>query len=300
MNTPFPSLWDASLVSALRSCGRKAELEYFHHWKPRASNVHLHAGAAFAHGLEAARRAFHIDKKPEDEAVAYGLAALLEFYGDFTAPEGSTKTIDRMGGALEYYFDKYPLETDPAQPIIYGGKHGIEFSFSEPLPIPHPETGEPLIWCGRADQIVSFAGGIYISDEKTTTSLGATWARQWDLRSQFSGYCWAARRAGLKVDGVLVRGVSILKTKYDTAEAITYRPEWQVTRWLEQTVEDIRDAVEQWKKGKFRYNLDHSCTEYGGCTFRQVCLSEDPQPFLDVGFQKRIWNPLLRTEITCK
>jgi hypothetical protein len=296
ITTPFPSLWDASLVTALRSCGRKAELEYFQHWKPRAQNVHLHAGAAFAHGLEAARRAFHIDKLSDSEAVAVGLRALMEFYGDFTPPEGSAKTLDRMAGALEFYFDKYPLPTDPAQPILVGDKHGIEFSFAEPLPISHPETGEPLIWCGRADQVVSYAGGTYISDEKTTTSLGSSWARQWDLRSQFTGYCWAARRAGLRVDGVLVRGISILKTKYETAEAITYRPEWQIERWFNQTLEDINDCLAQWKRGAFRYNLDHACSEYGGCPFRQVCLAQDPQPFLDVAFERRQWNPLLRTE----
>lgn len=296
MSQPFPILWDASMVSALRSCGRKWELEYHEHWKPRAQNVHLHAGGAFAHGLEAARRAFHIEKKSDSEAVALGLQALLSFYGSFVAPDGSAKTCDRMAGALEFYFDRYPLKTDPAQPILVGGKHGIEFSFTEPLPISHPTTGEPLVWCGRADQIVSYAGGTYISDEKTTTSLGASWSRQWDLRSQFSGYCWAARRAGLRVDGVLVRGVSILKTKYETAEAITYRPQWQIDRWLDQTIEDIHDAIAQFKRGRFRFNLDHSCSEYGGCTFRQVCLAEDPLPFLDVGFERRQWNPLLRTE----
>ena len=296
MTTPFPSLWDASLLSAARSCGRKAELEYFNHWKPRAQNVHLHAGASFAHGLEASRKAFHIDKMLESEAVATGLSALMSFYGDFTPPEGSAKTLDRMAGALEFYFDKYPLSTDPAQPILTGGRLGIEFSFAQPLPISHPESGEPLIWCGRADQVVSYAGGTYISDEKTTTSLGPTWSRQWDLRSQFSGYCWAARCAGIRVDGVLVRGISILKTKYDTAEAITYRPEWQVARWLDQTLEDIQDCITQWKRGRFRFNLDHSCSEYGGCPFRQVCLAQDPAPFLDVAFERRQWNPLLRTE----
>jgi hypothetical protein len=297
--TSFPSLWDASLVTALRSCGRKAELEYFEHWKPIAANVHLHAGASFAQGLEASRRAWHLAYMPhitEEEAIAIGIEALMEYYGDFTPPEGSSKTLERMAGALEFYFDRYPLSLDPAQPILLGDKRAIEFSFAEPLPIRHPESGEPLIWCGRADQIVSYAGGVYISDEKTTTSLGPSWSRQWDLRSQFSGYCWAARRAGIRVDGVLVRGISILKTKYETAEAITYRPEWQVERWLAQTLEDIEDAIVQWKRGRFKYNLDHACSEYGGCPFRQVCLAQDPQPFLNVGFERRQWNPLLRTE----
>ena len=58
---------------------------------------------------------------------------------------------------------------------------------------------------------------------KRQRQLGDSWARQWELRGQFTGYCWAAREAGIDVNGVLVRGVSILKTKYGSAQAITNR-----------------------------------------------------------------------------
>ena len=295
---PFPQVWDASALSTFRSCPQNWAREYGEHWKPKASNVHLHAGASFAKGLEEARKAFYIDGKGSSESVEVGMKALLANYGDFIAPEGSAKSLDRMAGALEFYFDRYPLGTDPAVPSMLGGRRGIEFSFAEPLPLMHPVSREPLIWCGRADQIVDYAGGIFISDDKTTSQLGASWARQWDLRSQFSGYCWAAARAGIKVQGVLVRGISILKTKYDTAEAITYRPEWFIDRWFRQTVKDIRRALESWlhEDGYFDFALDEACTAYGGCMFKQVCLSKEPQPFLDVGFERRYWNPLTRQE----
>src|SRR5262245_55209737 len=90
----FPHVWDSTMVASLRACGQKVYMEFFHHWKSSSPNVHLHAGAAYAKGLEVARRGFYEHGLPADEALANGAAALLETYGDFRAPEGSAKTLD--------------------------------------------------------------------------------------------------------------------------------------------------------------------------------------------------------------
>lgn len=293
---PFPAVWDASMLSSLRSCPQKFALQYLTHWKPKNESIHLHAGAAFAKGLEVVRESFYAQGLSPEASVEAGLGALLKAYGTFECPPDSAKSAERMAGALEFYFDRWRLGFDPATPARFGSKLGIEFSFAQPLPVLHPETAEPLMYCGRADQICDFAGGVFIEDDKTASQLGASWARQWDLRSQFSGYAWAARSAGLRVDGVLVRGISILKTKYDCAEAVSYRPEWQVERWLAQTVRDIERARRCWEEGYWDWSLDHACTEYGGCIFRQVCLLQDPLPVLELNFEKKRWDPLTRTE----
>jgi hypothetical protein len=146
------------------------------------------------------------------------------------------------------------------------------------------------------DMIADFAGRIYGFDDKTTSQLGASWARQWDHRSQFTGYCWAARRNSIPLAGVIVRGVSILKTKYDTQEAVADRAEWEINRWYTQLNRDIRRALTMYKTGEWDFNLDHSCTEYGGCIFSRPCKSYDPQPWLETSFQRRVWNPLTREE----
>lgn len=284
------------MLSTLRSCRQKFALEYLQNWKPKSISIHLHAGGCFAAALEATRRAYWESSLPPSDALRVGFETLMKTWGDYQAPEGSSKTLDRMLGALEYYFEVWPLEMDPAKPAKIGSKLGLEFSFAYPLPVLHPTSGEPLIYCGRADQMVEFAGGLYVEDDKTTSSLGASWSQQWDLRSQFTGYAWAARQSGIMVDGVLVRGVSILKTKYGHAESLTNRPEWQVQRWLDQTVRDINGAIHCWEEGYWDWALDHACTEYGGCTFRQICQTQDPQGFLELNFERRYWNPLTREE----
>lgn len=608
---PFPSVLDASLISTFRACPQKAFLEYVQHWKPKSPSIHLHAGKAYASALEATRRAFYLEGKSSSESAEIGLGTLLREYGDFECPEDSAKSASRMAGALEFYLHSYPLESDAAVPVTLpdGGK-GIEVGFAEPLPINHPETGDPLIYTGRLDMMVNYAGAIYGLDDKTTSSLGASWSKQWEMRcfsedtevltnsgwkkicdleemeeiaqwnqglvefvvpsdvhstrtaegtmvqisgqkveqlvtpnhrmhlnlrrggarvvlagdllsqdahhsiptagilqnevalpdafqkylvatqadgslqyskgrvdsgqghrehmpfpatrftfvkrrkyerlieilaelgakwteqidsagrfivhisgfepcqehlmlclnekkefnpkilpmitstfvnelqywdgwasqyyttskhnadfvqtaahcqglrgsvkkkvagtvsyvvvisdsseaklqslsikrvpyegnvwclsvpssfllvrrngvisvsgnSQFTGYCWGAARLGFPLSGFLVRGVSILKTKYDTQQALTYRPQWMIDRWFEQLNRDILDMIECWESGIWDYNLDASCEAYGGCPFKKVCLAADPENWLATGFERRRWDPVARTE----
>lgn len=294
---PFPTVLDSSLIAAFRSCPRKCELEYINHYKPATPNVHLHAGAAYAAGLETARTAFYVDGRGAEDSVAAGMAKVMETYGDFQCPPESAKSLERTAGALEFYFSSYPLGEDQAIPLtLPGGKRGIEFNFVEPIDALHPESGDPLLYAGRMDMACHYQGLALGEDDKTTSSLGASWPLQWDLRSQFTGYVWGAARAGIKLDGFLVRGVSILKTKYDTLEAITYRPQWQVDRWYEQLLRDIARMKQMWEEGYWDYNLDHACAEFGGCPFKPVCLHRDPQAVLDMRFERRQWDPVTRIE----
>jgi hypothetical protein len=294
---PFPEVIDSSMLKAAKGCMRKAELEYFHHWKPKYPSVHLHAGGAFAHGLEHARRAFYEQGKSHEEAVGIGIEALLHFYGDFQCPDHIAKTPIRMVGALEFYFANYPMDSDMIQPFEFApGKKAIEFSFATPLPVLHPRTGMPLLYSGRSDMIGRMAGGLFIEDDKTASQLGAAWQSQWDMRSQFTGYCWSAVQASLPVDGVLIRGISILKTKYETQQVITYRRKWEMDRWLNETVKLLERMKAQWELGQFDYNLDEECNAYGGCLFRRVCMSQDPQPWLEGYYSQRRWNPLTHKE----
>jgi hypothetical protein len=175
----------------------------------------------------------------------------------------------------------------------------VEFSFASPLDpdLLHPETGEPLIYTGRADMIATYAGALSIYDDKTTSALGATWAEQWDRRAQFTGYTWAARSYNIPVSQVVVRGIAILKTDIKHAQAITLRTDHHIAEWHEQAVRDIRRAIQCWKEGYWDLNLSDACSSYGGCMFKQPCTSSNPEPWLTGGnYAVRIWNPLTREE----
>lgn len=296
----FPDVIDNSLLDAYKQCPTKCRMEYFEHWKPKTPNVHLHAGGAYARGLEVARLAFFRDGKPEKEAIAAGAKALIEFYGSFECPPDSAKSLEGTLGAFEFYFDRYPMGTDSAVPYRFGdGSIGVEFNFVEPLEVLHPVTRAPLLYTGRFDQMVDYQAGIYGEDDKTTTQLGASWPRKWDLRAQFTGYCWGARKHGISLTGFLVRGVSILKKGYDTMQAITYRQQWQIDEWYENlNAILLPNLIRQWEEEKWGLALGDPCDSYGGCPFRQVCLAEPANriSWLETKFERRRWDPVTRVE----
>lgn len=294
----FPHTWDSTMLAAFRSCPQKCFRTYVEHWKPKAESVHLVAGGAFAKGIEVARKAFFDLGWSREDAAAAGLHALVEAYGDFSCPSDSAKSLERMCGALEFYLASYPFGDDGMAPHVVGGKNAIEFSFAEPLGINHPVTGDPILYTGRSDLVAEYMNGIYVVDEKTTSSLGASWSKQWEMRSQFTGYVWAARRAGIDAVGAVVRGVSILKTKYDTQQAITHRSPYEIDRWQEQTERDILRAMQMWREGRWDYNLDHACGEYGGCSMVEVCKSSTPEDWLPIYFERRVWDPLARKQLS--
>lgn len=294
---PFPEVIDNSLMSAFRSCPQKAFREFLQHYKPGKQSVHLHAGAAFAAGLEAAREAFYLHNLPHEECVKVGVKKLFTTYGNFECPADSPKSAERMAGALVYYFDHFNMETDHCKPVVMpGGKIGVEFNFLEPIDLLHPVTGNPLLYSGRFDMLAEYMGQRMGEDDKTTSSLGASWPAQWDLRSQFTGYAWGAAKHGFPLGGFVIRGVSILKTKYDHAEAITYRQQWQIDRWYEQLIRDLSRMISMWQNGNWDFNLDEACNSYGGCIFRKVCLSANPDRWLAAEFERRQWDPVARTE----
>ena len=293
----FPEVIDSSMRSDFVSCPRKCQLKNIEHWKPKDQSVHLLAGGAYARGLEVARKAFYGEGRPALEAIGLGLQALMVSYGDFKCPPESAKSCERMLGALEYYFHVWPLDADYATPHLFEGETlGVEFSFVEPIDLLHPETGNPLLYAGRLDALMNFAGGLSALDDKTTSGIGPKWSQQWDLRSQFTAYIWGLQRAGIDAQGFMVRGLAILKTKFDSAEAITYRPPWMVKRWYNQMLRDVQRMVDCWTEGYWDYNLDESCNAYGGCEYKRICLAEHPEAWLETGFERRKWDPVSRVE----
>lgn len=293
----FPEVFDSSMIATSKSCLQKFKKSYIDQWKSKESSVHLHAGKAFADGIEAARRAYYEANESQEDATGLGVAALLASYGDFECPADSAKSAERMAGALEYYCEMYPFQPDEGAPIVLAdGKRGIEINFVTPVDFKHPVTGNPILYCGRLDALCNIAGAPRKVDEKTTSSLGATWSRKWDLRSQFIGYEWGLRQMGIRTQGAVIRGVSILKTKYDTAQAVINHPDWMVDRWYEQLIEHLAMLQRCWETGKWHYAYDDACADFGGCGFTRACSVEDETPWLETYFERRHWDPILRKE----
>lgn len=306
----FPEVIDNTCRSAFRKCETYWQYQSINRIKPAYPSVHLHAGAAFAKGIEMTRRSFYGEQLNAEDSLAVGVEALIKAYGDFETHDDSPKSCERMVRGLIAYFDHWKLEEDYIKPFDNGNELGIEFSFAIPIedidgrPILHPDTGNPLLYSGRFDMLAEVdsealpgapRGTLFVEDEKTTTQLGDSWRKQWNLDSQFTGYCWAARNYGLPVAGAIIRGISFLKNGNGFAEATIFRPDWQIKRWHAELVRDVKRMIELYRAGKDSVSMAIDkgiCGNYGGCSFSMLCESPNPDAWIPIHFAENTWNPL--------
>lgn len=295
----FPEYIDSSMRGSLVSCQTQFKYSYVNNLASREESVHLVAGGAFAKGLEVARQKFYgegLSAAASIEAAAY---AAIEAYGDFNPPDfgsGANKTLLNVIKAIGFYFEQWPMQSDHIQPWKKSdGSPCVEFSASLPLEVLHPVTGNPIIYCGRLDMLGEYNKMCFAVDEKTTSQLGASWLNNWNLRSQQTGYVWMAREYGYPCTGAIIRGISFLKNGFGHAEVIQLRPEWQIQRWKKQLEKDVTRAIEAWKNDDWDLSLDSACTNYGGCQFQKLCLSNNPERWYDE-YVTRTWSPIKMEE----
>lgn len=281
----FPRVIDNSMRMQFIECPRKFALRYLYHLV-RGSSIHLHAGSVFAKGIEVVRRAIYGPMKMSvDDALVYAFRPMVKEWAGVAVEDDALKRFDRVVGALEYYFrseEAYPPHSDHIKPLMSStGEPFVEWNAVAPLPINHPQTGEPLLYSGYFDMFGLMGESTQcIVDEKTTSQLGGQWVGKWRLRSQFTGYAWLAHEYSYPVRAAVIRGVAFYKNGYGTQEAIVYRPDWHIKMWYAQLLRDVRRMIQAWEEGYFDLNLGDECGKFGGCMFTELCDTNDPGAWL--------------------
>ena len=314
----FPAVTDSSQLTTFDSCPLKWYRSSCLNLASQYPSIHLHAGGAFAHALEKIRRNVWEHGQDYDTALVNAYPKYVKFWGDFPneqIPARSGKTFERVWGAVEDYFREYPIESDYITPYEFDsidgapGRLGIEYTFSIPLmDIPHPDTGDPVIFAGRFDLFGLYKSMLAVVDEKTTAALGESWPKQWTMRGQFLGYLWALQQAGFNANIALVRGIAILKTKYTHLEVPKQYPQHMIDKWADNMRFKLRQmilyynaaihsagTVEEPKYEEaerfFPMSFGDGCNSYGPCMFTDLCTSSTPSEWYS-GFAIREWNPL--------
>lgn len=292
---PFPQVVDNTALAEFADCEKLFYFDQIRRIRPKGQSIHLDWGAAFAKGLETMRRAFYEEGKSQEDAEAIGAAAALSVFQSVN-PTDTNKDITALLRALEAYGDQWPFETDPLQPADLSGKLGIEFNFAVPLPVNHPETGDPILFAGRADMLGSLQGqnSLFITDEKTKERQ--SYNPLYELRSQFMAYSWAARQYGHNVAGCIIREVIVHKGDIQFNQNIVIHPEWSTDRWFEQAISNLQRAVDCWRRDKWQFNFATRCGSFGGCPYTRLCIPQNPEPWIQIDYRVNTWNPLTREE----
>lgn len=303
----FPEVVDNSMRKKLVKCQKAAHYKYELGLRSVGqTKVDLHAGKAFAKAMQVMRHSYYFGKMPDYEALAAGIKALYEAYGDFPCPKDSNKSADRMAGALTYFVERNPLNESDLRPIeLPNGKVGLEVGFQIETNVIHPITEKPIVYGGRMDMLAvsEKKGNVWIVDEKTTKSLGDKWANQWQMDSQITGYYMAARKLldslglnELEIGGAIINGISIKKYDYEHVPVEAYRQDWEIARWWKQYNHDLIEWVSAFRNGTHSYALDHACAYYlNPCEFVTLCKSRNPERVMDGNYNVERWNPLDET-----
>jgi len=306
MFTPImPLNIDSTMITCWRACPQKFYKEFILGLRPPGVSIDLHAGGCFAGAIEEVYKWIYIHNADFETALMRAQARFMIEWGNFQIPEWkkTPKTQDRVWEAVETYFRTYPVHTDPVKPYIaVDGRPTMEYTFAIPLePIgedhfPEHPSGGPWLYSGRFDMLGSKNGFPVVRDEKTTTSIGANWAKQWQLRNQFIGYCWACQIAGIPVDTVIIRGIGILKGTINHVESEQTYTQELIGRWLDQLRRDLWTIRRQWDEGYWDFNFAEACSSYGSCIFMDSCTSASPDSWL-ADMEVRRWNPLEKNPV---
>lgn len=300
----FPLVWDSTMRADLVACHTRGYYSWLRKLGNPRPSTDLICGGAFARGLEVFRLDYYGAGKTHEEALEHAMVEAIAAYGDHIPDDKKVnKGVDRVITALAAYFQRFPPDSDYIQPYrAPNGKPMVEFTFSLPIPVLHPVSGEPLIYAGRFDMVGTFNGQLIGVDEKTTGQLGDLWKNAWDLRAQFTGYVWAMQQYDIPVVGCMARGVSFLTqnskvawngTGHGFEESFQMRPDYMVKNWFEQLCRDLERFKQAWVAGEYDQNFSDSCTGFSGCAFKTLCQSNDPEPFTSA-FGIRDWNPLAK------
>ena len=296
----FPMVVDNTMREELIRCEKAAYWNHERGLKLIGEDPDLHAGHAFAKGVEMARRAFWEEGQEAYDAVLAGVGALYKDYGNFVYPTSlyKFKTADRMAGALTYYFEKHPFDRE-IKPLQILERLAIEYGFGSELLITHPTKGIKLVYGTKPDLIEVRNGVVWAVDEKTGGNLSDAWANQWTMNSQITGYCWAiqklliASEIDLPFGGVEVRGVGIGKTQFSHVPLQITRMQWEIDRWYKQMVLDIKRWTGIHLYGLHSMALGHACATYNApCAYQKLCKAHDPEYLIEGNYEVRHWNPL--------
>ena len=290
--TQIQFAWDSTSLGWLKACPRQYQLSMIDGWRPKGNQVNLTFGILYHEALEHWDRLMvsggTVDKTfALREVVREALRASWGWSSGHTA-----KNRENLIRSIIWYLDEFA--TDPLETVrLANGKPAVELSFKMELDW-GPETAQPqpYVLCGHLDRIVSFSGGIYVTDRKTTGStIGSDYFGRFDLDNQMSLYTIAANIVfHTPVKGIIIDGAQIAVGFTRFARGMTYRTPSQTEEWLRDLHYWLAQAESFAAASHWPMN-EKSCFL---CAFKRVC-SKDPtvrQSILESDFEKRPWNPL--------
>jgi len=275
--------YDNSMIKEFQACPRKFYLRYVLHLTSKDTSNKFKA--EFGSALHAGLQAYYEGETLEKCKVRF-TEYWLPYEGD--DPKGIRSLIKGLS-IIEDYIKNHPIEKETWE-VVYAKGAELELA----VDISCKETGE-VLFIGKIDLAVRDRVSKIISplDHKTTA-----WSNFLTVKPnhQLAGYSYSLQEMmGEEVDGGIINQIYFTKhqIKY-TREKALFDRDYLENDWLK----DIRRVI-SWIKGCFKTDFfpknTDSCSNYGGCDFRLVCmhsqLSSIYPSLLSTLFKEDKWEP---------
>lgn len=291
--------WDSSSLGALKTCPRYYYYNIIHGYQRKAENVHLVFGShlhTLLEHYEHRRCEGHNHTDSVRSAVLH--AFTLTFDKKLGRPwfsDEPNKNRESLIRTIVWYLDKF--ERDPMKTVILAnGKAAVELSFRHEIPLKSDLTGEDYMLCGHLDRVVEWQADNWGCDHKTTKSaIYADFFEKFSPDNQMTLYLFSGQIVlDIPLKGMVIDGIQVGATFSRFQRGTTTRTKEQLEEWYKDLGVWLRQAEMYAEEHHYPMN-EKSCSNYGGCPFRQVCSASPMmrESLLKNLYEKRTWDPLV-------
>lgn len=309
-------LIDNSATEKISTCRRSAEYYIGQKRQLNSDRWALTFGRIVHKVLEARARLILQPDVGTHQIHGAMLAVAEQEFQKHTPPEDDFRNYGFLVELIQEYVTTYPF--DGFSTVIHNEKPLIEVGFIHPLGevtlntrclVRNPDgtTIERFVGTvkvmqtGRVDQVISHQGRIYGLDHKTTSMMGPTYFKEFEMSSQMVAYKWAIETlTGFQVTGFIINALGIRKPTR-TGKKIEFQ---------RYTVQTSQESVEEWKRDTLMHVSGYLADsiegftpkgtkwcvgKYGACEFFDVCtLPQDQrQTLLNTNNYRQVtWDPL--------
>lgn len=252
----------------------------------------------------------HLSPKTVAPALEFGKAIHMGLEQYYLALRKEFPRIQAIGNALSTFKENYTREDDPKRTQLIGEQMLQDYTEvyqKEPFKVIDVEVGfaVPLggfTFTGRLDALVEWDGQLYVMEHKTTSMLGTTYFKQFEMSMQIDGYIYAAEQlTGRRCLGVLVNAMQprtkTKKLEDHFARDPIGRTQFEREEFVREVPLLIKDILKSEESGEF-VRSKRSCFSYNyQCPYWDLCKYGEDEKMITRDFNVEKWEPY-KVEVT--
>ncbi len=264
---------DSSKTKCFLECPRKF------YWRHVRKLVPLHEKAALSFGKAIHEALYEWHK-------TYDLERTIEIFHEHWDDkiDEQLRTAEKGESLLKGYAERYPPKHEPFKFLSLEQKVQIEIG--------------DFVYGGRIDGIVEWGGMYLVLDHKTASRMGPKYFDRFRPDLQMTGYAFMAKQLFKQhIHGVVINVLYFTKKQMDFVREISSREPFEYEQFASLILnlasqikandpEDMNSWLPNWT----------SCGDWGGCDYRDLCLSEDPEPLARSMYREEVWHPFIEDE----